>query len=184
MNPMDPPGPPRPDPDGPDDPYGPAALAAYEGSRALAARDAAHRAHTERLLLVCADTLDACGRLLADGPGGADPAAYHRSLELVVRQLESAVTGEGLELFGRVGERADPATHHVVEVRAVSSGAGDDEVLEVVRHGYRYRGQVLRAARVVVAAADSGCSSGNDSNDDSDRESGTGRATREGTTHG
>ena len=120
MNPMDPPGPPRPDPDDPQDPtesgasYGAAALAAYEGSRALAARDAAHRAHTERLLLVCADTLDACGRLLAEGPDGADPAAYHRSLELVVRQLESAVTDEGLEVFGRAGERADPATHHVV----------------------------------------------------------------------
>lgn len=186
MNPMDPPGPPRPDPDDPGDPYGAAALAAYEGSRALAARDAAHRAHTERLLLVCADTLDACGRLLADGPGGADPVAYHRSLELVARQLESAVTGEGLELFGRVGERADPATHHVVEVRAAPSGAGDDEVLEVVRRGYRYRGQVLRAARVVVAAADDHRNGNVDSDDsdDSDRESGTGRATREGTTYG
>ncbi|ARX87196.1 MULTISPECIES: nucleotide exchange factor GrpE [Streptomyces] len=178
MNPMDPPGPPRPDPDDPQDPtesaasYGAAALAAYEGSRALAARDAAHRAHTERLLLVCADTLDACGRLLAEGPDGADPAAYHRSLELVVRQLESAVTDEGLEVFGRAGERADPATHHVVEVRAVPSGAVDDEVLEVVRRGYRYRGQVLRAARVVVAAAEEGAGGG------------TGRAPREGTTHG
>ena len=178
MNPMDPPGPPRPDPDDPQDPtesgasYGAAALAAYEGSRALAARDAAHRAHTERLLLVCADTLDACGRLLAEGPDGADPAAYHRSLELVVRQLESAVTDEGLEVFGRAGERADPATHHVVEVRAVPSGAVDDEVLEVVRRGYRYRGQVLRAARVVVAAAEEGA------------DGGTGRAPREGTTHG
>lgn len=175
MNPMDPPGPPRPDPDDPldhDDPHGVAALAAYERSRALAARDAAHRAHTERLLLVCADTLDACGRLLAEGPGGADPAAYHRSLELVVRQLESAVADEGLEVFGRAGERADPATHHVVEVRAAPDGAVDDEVLEVVRRGYRYRGQVLRAARVVVAAAERGT------------DGGAGRAPREGTTHG
>ncbi|MFD0412689.1 nucleotide exchange factor GrpE [Streptomyces sp. NPDC127108] len=183
---MDPPGTPRPDPADPHaphgsgDPYGAAALAAYEGSRALAARDAAHRAHTERLLLVCADTLDACGRLLAEGPDGADPAAYHHSLELVVRQLESAVSDEGLEVFGRVGERAGPATHHVVEVRSAPSGVVDDEVLEVVRRGYRYRGRVLRAARVVVAAAGSGTESSADSGTDG----GTVRAPREGTTHG
>ncbi|EPH45519.1 nucleotide exchange factor GrpE [Streptomyces aurantiacus] len=180
MNPMDPPGPPGPDPD-PPDPHTAAALAAYEGSKALAARDAAHRAHTERLLLVCADTLDACGRLLADGPG-SDPAAYHRSVELVARQLESAVTGEGLEVFGRVGERADPATHHVAAVRAAPPGAADDEVLEVLRRGYRYRGHVLRAARVVVAAAGgageappTGGTAGTD---------GTSPRTQEGTTHG
>ncbi|MGA4838953.1 nucleotide exchange factor GrpE [Streptomyces sp. G45] len=128
-----------------------AAAAAYEGTKALAARDAAHRAHTERLLLVCADTLDALDRLLAAGPP-ADPAAYHRSLELVARQLESALGREELDVLGRVGERAEPATHHVVAVRPAPPGAAADEVLEVLRRGYRYRGHVLRAARVAVAA--------------------------------
>ncbi|WP_051855623.1 nucleotide exchange factor GrpE [Streptomyces sp. NRRL B-1347] len=130
-----------------------AARVAYEGARALAERDAAHRAHTERLLLACADALDACDRLLAAGPQ-RDPAAYRRSVRLIARQLESAATGAGLEPLGAVGERADPATHHVVAVRPAPPGAGDDEVLEVARRGYRYRGHVLRAARVVVAAKD------------------------------
>ncbi|MFD9073068.1 nucleotide exchange factor GrpE [Streptomyces lasiicapitis] len=172
MNPMDP---------DPAAPTAAAALAAYEGSKALAARDAAHRAHTERLLLVCADTLDACGRLLAEGPG-SDPAAYHHSIELVARQLESAVAGEGLEVLGRVGERADPATHHVVRVRAAPRGAGEDEVLEVVRRGYRYRGHVLRAARVVVAAA-TGPAEGPLA-DGTAETGGTSTRTQEGTTHG
>ncbi|WP_157166195.1 nucleotide exchange factor GrpE [Streptomyces typhae] len=156
MNPMDLPEPaapapgPSPDPD-PDVPYAAAALAAYEGSKALAARDTAHRAHIERLLLLCADTLDACGRLLAGGPR-RDPAAQHHALDLVARQLQTAVSAEGLEAFGCVGERAAPATHQIVEARPAPSGAADDEVLEVVRRGYRYQGQVLRAARVVVAS--------------------------------
>ncbi|MFH8791877.1 nucleotide exchange factor GrpE [Streptomyces sp. NPDC017941] len=150
MNPMDPPEPPAPDPD-PDVPYAVAALAAYEGSKALAARDAAHRAHIERLLLVCADALDACGQLLADGTR-RDPATYHHALELVARQLESAVSAEGLEVFGQAGERAAPATHRIVEMRPAPPGVADDEVLEVVRRGYRYQGQVLRPARVVVAS--------------------------------
>ncbi|GAA1895842.1 hypothetical protein GCM10009837_17270 [Streptomyces durmitorensis] len=126
-----------------------AARLAYENSLALTARDAAHRALTEQLLLVLADTLDSFDRLLAEG-ADVDPNSYRRSLELIARQLETALTGQGVEPVGRVGERADPATHHVTEVRT-APGAADDEVLEIVQRGYRYRGHVLRAARVVVA---------------------------------
>lgn len=128
-----------------------AARLAYENSLALAARDAAHRALTEQLLLVLADTLDSFDRLLADGTA-ATPGAYRRSLELISRQLETAMTGQGVEPVGRVGERAEPATHHVAEVRT-APGATDDEVLEILQRGYRYRGHVLRAARVVVAVS-------------------------------
>ncbi|MFG2498052.1 nucleotide exchange factor GrpE [Streptomyces sp. NPDC048441] len=122
---------------------------AYENSLALAAQDAAHRALSEQLLLVLADTLDSFDRLLAE-EATADPASYRRSLELIARQLETAMTGQGVEPVGRVGERAEPATHHVAEVRT-APGAADDEVLEILQRGYRYRGQVLRAARVIVA---------------------------------
>ncbi|MFK4065633.1 nucleotide exchange factor GrpE [Streptomyces sp. NPDC029674] len=132
----------------------PAARLAYEHARDLAARDAAHRALTERLLLRCADALDSFDRLLAEGANSAvsDVETYRRSLALIAGQLERDLAEEGLERVGHVGERAEPATHHVVDVRAAPPGAAGDEVLEVVRRGYRYRGQVLRAARVVVAA--------------------------------
>lgn len=123
---------------------------AYEHARDLTARDAAHQALTERLLLRCADVLDSFDRLLADGAAG-DVATYRRSLGLIAGQLETALADEGLEQLGRVGERAEPATHHVTETRPAPVGAGDDEVLEIVRRGYRYRGHVLRAARVVIA---------------------------------
>lgn len=129
-----------------------AARLAYENSVALAARDAAHRALTEQLLLVLADTLDSFDRLLADGTA-ATPETYRRSLELISRQLETAMTGQGVEPVGRVGERAEPATHHIAEVRTAPPGTADDEVLEILRRGYRYRGHVLRAARVVVAVS-------------------------------
>ncbi|AZM56189.1 nucleotide exchange factor GrpE [Streptomyces sp. WAC 01529] len=129
----------------------PTARLAYEHARDLAARDAAHQALTERLLLRCADVLDSFDRLLADG-AASDVEAYRRSLALIAGQLEAALTEEGLEPLGRVGERAEPATHQVTEVRAAPPGSADDEVLEILQRGYRYRGQVLRAARVVVAA--------------------------------
>ncbi|MFE0178111.1 nucleotide exchange factor GrpE [Streptomyces sp. NPDC059002] len=132
------------------EPSAAAARLAFEYSRDLAARDAAHQALTERLLLRCADVLDSFDRLLADGAAD-DVAAYRRSLGLIAGQLETALADEGMERLGRVGERAEPATHHVAEARPAPAGAGADEVLEIVQRGYRYRGHVLRAARVVVA---------------------------------
>ncbi|MFF1376237.1 nucleotide exchange factor GrpE [Streptomyces sp. NPDC058308] len=132
------------------DPAARLAYERYEHARALAARDAAHRALTERLLLRCADVIDSFDRLLADG-AASDVETYRASLALIAGQLERDLTEEGLERVGRVGERAEPATHHIAEVRAAPPGTDGDEVLEIVQRGYRYRGQVLRAARVVVA---------------------------------
>ncbi|MEU1330857.1 nucleotide exchange factor GrpE [Streptomyces sp. NPDC005865] len=131
----------------------PTARLAYEHARALAARDAAHQALTERLLLRCADALDSFDRLLADG-AASDVETYRGSLALIAGQLERDLAEEGLERVGRVGERAEPATHHIAEVRPAPPGGRADEVLDVLRRGYRYRGHLLRAARVVVAVED------------------------------
>ncbi|MGV2921064.1 nucleotide exchange factor GrpE [Streptomyces alfalfae] len=128
----------------------PTARLVYEHARDLTARDAAHRALTERLLLRCADVLDSFDRLLADG-AGYDAATYRRSVALIAGQLETVLAEEGLERIGLPGERAEPANHHVTETRAAPPGTGAGEVLETVQRGYRYRGDVLRAARVVVA---------------------------------
>lgn len=135
-----------------------AARLGYEHARALAAQEAAHRARLERLLLLCADTLDDFDRLLADGPV-RDGAAYRGSLERIAERFEGALRGEGLEPIGVVGERADPATHHVVEVRP-SASAAEDEVVRVLGRGYGHDGRVLRAARVVVAVAEGGRAAG------------------------
>ncbi|MEU6992694.1 nucleotide exchange factor GrpE [Streptomyces sp. NPDC046465] len=142
------------------DPTARLAYERYEHARALAARDAAHRALTERLLLRCADVLDSFDRLLADG-AASDVETYRTSLALMAGQLERDLAEEGLERVGLVGERAEPATHHVTEVRAAPPGTDGDEVLEILQRGYRYRGQVLRAARVVVAV-DGGTEQGTD----------------------
>ncbi|MET8683038.1 nucleotide exchange factor GrpE [Streptomyces sp. NPDC004732] len=128
----------------------PTARLAYEHARALAARDSVHQALTERLLLRCADALDSFDRLLAEGAAG-DVGTYRRSLALIAGQLERDLAEEGLERVGQVGERAEPATHHIEAVRTAPPGADGDEVVEILQRGYRYRGQVLRAARVVVA---------------------------------
>ncbi|WP_405868202.1 MULTISPECIES: nucleotide exchange factor GrpE [unclassified Streptomyces] len=136
-----------------------AARLGYDHARELAAREAAHRAHLERLLLLCADTLDDFDRLLADGPV-RDGEAYHGSLGLIAERFETALRGEGLEPIGVTGEPADPATHHVVEVRP-SASAAEDEVVQVLQRGYGHGGRVLRPARVVVAVPDAEQVAGN-----------------------
>ncbi|MFF4252496.1 nucleotide exchange factor GrpE [Streptomyces sp. NPDC001663] len=129
-----------------------AARLGYEHARELAAREAAHRAHLERLLLLCADTLDDFDRVLADGPV-RDSEAYRCSMRRIAERFETALRGEGLEPIGVPGERAEPATHHVVEVRPSVSAAGD-EVVEVLQRGYGHDGRVLRPARVAIAVPD------------------------------
>lgn len=130
-------------------PDGPAARAAYEHARDLARQAAAHHARTDRLLLALTDVLDSFDRLLA-GPAEDGRQVPPDSVRAVARQLERVVRDEGLEPVGTLGERADPVQHHVVDVRQ-QPGAGDDEVVEVVRRGYRFQGRLLRPARVVVA---------------------------------
>lgn len=125
-----------------------------------------HRAELDGLLTGVVTALDSMDRLLsvADPATATDPAAeggpdarvdaYRDSLRLIAEQLEKAVRAGGLEPIGRPGERAEPATHQVVEVRQAAAGAGqpaEDEVLQVVQRGYRLRERVLRPARVVVA---------------------------------
>jgi molecular chaperone GrpE (heat shock protein) len=136
-----------------DRPIAPAELLrALDLATAIEERDAAHREEMERLLLALADVLDSFDRLLAEAPAAApETQPYLRSARLIARQLESAVREAGLVPIDGAGEAADPARHQVVEVR--QGGGAGDEVVEVVRRGYEFRGRVLRAAQVIVASS-------------------------------
>jgi molecular chaperone GrpE len=97
---------------------------------------------TRGLLKAIVDVVDAFGRLLSEGEG--------ENIRLVDQQLRKAVLEQGVELIGVPGESAEPGTHHVTEVRT-GTGRPDDEVVEVLQQGYRFRGRVLRPATVIVA---------------------------------
>ncbi|MFG7946283.1 MULTISPECIES: nucleotide exchange factor GrpE [Streptomyces] len=150
-------------------------------ARALRRQEDAHRARTERLMYGLIDVLDSFDRLLAAPAAGQEPdGGPGPGVGAIARQLERAVREEGLEPLGRVGEAADPLTHHVVDVRPVRgarggtgsgagagarppdadgeppgsaerAGPGAETVVEVVRRGYRFHGRLLRPASVVIA---------------------------------
>jgi molecular chaperone GrpE len=74
---------------------------------------------------------------------------YEGALKSVGDQLEGITTKLGLEVFGAVGDPFDPTIHEAM----THSDGGDLEVPQVsvvFAVGYRFRGRVLRPARVGV----------------------------------
>jgi molecular chaperone GrpE len=68
----------------------------------------------------------------------------------VKADLASALQRAGVEAYDPMGEKFDPALHEALATRA-EEGAGSGNVIETLELGYRLDGQVIRAARVVVA---------------------------------
>ena len=100
--------------------------------------------HLERAAALLVDkllpVLDTADLALAHG-GGED-----------VKQLTGALAGvlerEGLERIDPVGVRFDPTLHDAVAHEP--GDGGEQEVAEVLRAGYRWKGRVLRPAMVKV----------------------------------
>ncbi|HEX6352948.1 nucleotide exchange factor GrpE [Actinophytocola sp.] len=124
----------------------------------------AHRAHMEatlreinrheldigRLLNGIADVLDTFDRLLAYD--GDDVEAYRASVRKTSDLLVDVLcNNSGMELIGRSGEIADPATHQVVVLQD-GSDLPQDTVIRVIERGIRYRGDLIRPASVIVSS--------------------------------
>ena len=72
-------------------------------------------------------------------------------VRLVHRELTEALARAGVESFDPTGEKFDPNSSEALSTQP-GNGADPGTVLEVLTRGYRLDGQVLRPARVVVAA--------------------------------
>ncbi len=76
--------------------------------------------------------------------------ALARGVELVYRELRGALGRSGVESFDPAGDPFDPELHEAVASRP-GEGTTAGTIVETVDKGYRLDGQVLRAARVIVA---------------------------------
>jgi molecular chaperone GrpE len=69
---------------------------------------------------------------------------------LILEQLKRLVASRGVEAVGVAGEVFDP--HSMEAIASVPSGTiGENQVVEVVRAGHRWRNRLLRPALVVVS---------------------------------
>lgn len=98
-----------------------------------------------RELLPALDNLDRALQSATEG----DPLLD--GVKLVRDELHGALARLGIESFSPQGERFDPAHHEAVAQQPVD-GARSGDVAEVFQPGYRMGSEVIRPARVLVAA--------------------------------
>jgi molecular chaperone GrpE len=145
------------------------ARADFENYRRRAAAEAAEAERRGRAALAAdvIPALDSIERALRaagidpdasdQGPGEGAPSeevsardALARGVELVYRELRAALNRSSVEAFDPAGEPFDPALHEALASRPADD-AKPGSVVETVDKGYRLDGQILRAARVIVA---------------------------------
>jgi molecular chaperone GrpE len=83
--------------------------------------------------------------------GTAEEHHLTKGIRLVQQELQTALTRVGIEQFTPVGEAFDPHQHEAV-AQQPAEGVETGVITQVYQPGYRYKEEILRAAKVVVAA--------------------------------
>jgi molecular chaperone GrpE len=107
--------------------------------------DKAQAAFVMRLL----DVLDDLDRLAATDPAG--PIAAHRQgVDMVDRKLRKELELAGLERVDPVGAKFDPTVAEAVSIVPPPAPDRDHQVSATFQVGYRFKGALVRPARVQV----------------------------------
>lgn len=96
------------------------------------------------------DPLDDLARFAHVDPATVDPATVVQGAELVEKKLHKALAAAGLEVIDPVNQSFDPQLHEAVATEPALSPEDDHVVARVYQVGYKFNGQLLRPARVVV----------------------------------
>ncbi|HET9252688.1 MAG TPA: nucleotide exchange factor GrpE [Candidatus Eisenbacteria bacterium] len=96
--------------------------------------------------------LDDFERALGAMEGTTEPS-IRDGVSLVADRLLRILTAQGLEAIRPGNDPFDPSVHEAVAQRPVR-GAKEGTVVALVEPGYRFRGRLLRPAKVIVAAAE------------------------------
>ena len=102
------------------------------------------------LLKMLIDPLDDLARVIAQGPGASDAKTVLDAVEVVDKKMMKGLIAAGLEIINPVGQPFDPTMHEAVSTAPAPSADQDHIVSQVFQPGYLFKGQLLRAARVVV----------------------------------
>jgi|SRR5579884_699378 molecular chaperone GrpE len=81
-----------------------------------------------------------------------DPEALIKGLRLTSWQLNELLSSEGVKPIEALGQVFDPRLHEAVDID-VSGAAAAGVITSELQKGYYYQDEVLRAAKVRVAAA-------------------------------
>ncbi len=126
--------------------------AEYENFRKRTSRErleAGSRAQAE-LVTRMIDALDDLSRFAHIDPASTDPQTLHKGIELVEQKMNKVLSAAGLEIINPVDQTFDPTLHEAVSTEPAMLKEDDHTVARVFQAGYRFNGQLLRPARVVV----------------------------------
>lgn len=96
------------------------------------------------------ESLDDLQRFAHQDPGTASPATLLDAAQAVERKMLRALEAAGLEPVSAQGEPFDPTVHEAITTVATDNADEDHTVADVFQAGYRFRGTLLRPARVRV----------------------------------
>ncbi|MGH7559436.1 MAG: nucleotide exchange factor GrpE [Gemmatimonadales bacterium] len=128
--------------------------AEFDNFRKRVARERIELADRAQAALVMrlAEVLDDMDRIVASEPG--TPAeALLEGMQLVDRKLRKELEAAGLERLDPQGAPFDPTLHEAVSVLPPPSPEQDHLVSAVFQVGYRFKGSLVRPARVQVFAS-------------------------------
>lgn len=100
----------------------------------------------ERLL----EPLDDLQRFAHQDPEKSSPAALLEAAQAVERKLLRALENVGLEPVKAEGTPFDPTVHEAITTVATEKKKEDNLVADVFQPGYRFKGTLVRPARVRV----------------------------------
>jgi molecular chaperone GrpE len=96
------------------------------------------------------DAIDDLGRFAHVDPATTDAATLHKGIELVEQKLLKTLTAAGLEVIEPVDQSFDPNVHEAITTEPALAEEDHNTVSKVFQRGYRFGGQLLRPALVVV----------------------------------
>ena len=126
--------------------------AEYDNYRRRTAKERAEAGARGQADLINAmlEAIDDLARFADIDPATTDAATLHKGIELVERKLLKSFSAVGLEVINPVDQSFDPNLHEAVATEPALSREDDNTVAKVYQQGYRFAGQLLRPARVVV----------------------------------
>ncbi len=96
------------------------------------------------------DALDDLQRVAHFNPETATTQSLLEGVQMVERKLLRALEAAGVEEVEAEGVRFDPTAHEALMTVPADSREEDDTVADVFQKGYRFKGALLRPARVRV----------------------------------
>jgi molecular chaperone GrpE len=96
------------------------------------------------------EPIDDLARFADVDPATTDAMTLHKGIEMVEQKMLKALSAAGLELINPLDQPFDPTLHEAVTTEPALSAEDDGMVGRVFQMGYRFNGQLLRPARVVV----------------------------------